>query len=169
MYRNLLLTKFQGRHNLIFSRSLLLAMTTCNESTSWYYTLKEAAFIIEKYEGPLSLTSLKNLKKRQSKDPSFNKNFHLLSDIRETQLKIQLEDIKQYQSFVSRLDVIGDRKLAILTNSPMQVAIASLFKSHLKSSGQEIEIFSTLEAAIHWLDRDASYEEVKNLLNSKVV
>lgn len=144
-------------------------MTTIRKSSNWYFSLKETNLIIEKFEGDLNLASLKNLKSREVEDPLYHKDYPILSDIRTSQPQISLDEIKDYQNFISKLDVVGERQLAILTESPMQVAIASLFKSHFNKNGQEIEIFSTLEAAMHWLNRNNYFEEVKNLLDSKII
>jgi hypothetical protein len=143
-------------------------MTNSSISKHWHYCLQEDELNIEQFSGTLDIKSLQKLKEQESQDPNFDVNLPLLSDIRSASPQFKLEEIKKYEVYASDFNIVGERKLAVLTNTPMQVAIASLFKSHTQKLAQEIEIFSTLEAALHWLDRSDSIQKVESLFSSKL-
>ena len=57
----------------------------------------------------------------------------------------------------------------MLTDTPIQVVSAKLYKSLLKNNYQTIEIFSTKEKALEWMDiNDISINNIINYLKNSL-
>ncbi len=141
-------------------------MKTSAKPMHWHYSSKRLKLVVEKYEQRLDFSSIRTLKEIELADPDYSPRFPLLSDIRQSSPQFSYEDLLSYKAFmqIQLPKLMQNRRLAILTDSPMQVAVASLFKSHTIDMPQETEIFSTLEAALRWLDRLEYQKEVTKLL-----
>jgi signal transduction histidine kinase len=87
------------------------------------------------------------------KDPQFNPAYSVLVDIRKATFSVETKDFPDY------LNIFGSipgnrtgRKLALLTETPQQVAYSTMFGQHIKSKFiLNVEVFSTYDAAMAWL------------------
>jgi len=134
-----------------------------------YKILPELNLILEYYGGKITLNDVINHKSLEIRDIDYNENYHFISDMRDTEFNIDSQDFNEYLKFLNRNNkVIGQRKSAILTNTPNQVAITSLFKSKSKHFPVSFEIFSTLEGAFNWVNlpedlHEGIKETIRNL------
>jgi hypothetical protein len=83
----------------------------------------------------------------------FNPNYSVLIDLRSAAFTF---DMKEHPELISLFnDIPGNkvnRKFALLTETPQQVAYASILGQFLQSKHSfKVEVFSTYEAAINWL------------------
>lgn len=120
---------------------------------SCYRVLPNEELIIEVFVREITTETLMNHKKRQIQDELFSPEFDMLSDIRNCELKFGLAELDEYaKTIATRGDIAGCRNLAILTNSAVQVAYASLFgKTQEKRASQKVEVFSTLNSALQFM------------------
>jgi len=134
-----------------------------------YKILPELNLILEYYGGKINLNDVINHKSLEIRDIDYNENYHFISDMRDAEFNIISQDFNEYLNFLNKNNkVIGQRKSAILTNTPNQVAITSLFKSKSKHFPVRFEIFSTLEGAFNWVNlskdlHEAIKETIRNL------
>ena len=71
------------------------------------------------------------------------------------------EKIDDYRSFVSdNLELKGSKKLAIIASSPSQIAGSIIYSSIKKNTSLKYHVFSTIEAALSWLNIDLSNIEI---------
>jgi len=118
-----------------------------------YKILPELNLIIEYYCGKVNIDDIINHKKSEIEDIEYNPNYNFIGDLRDSELDVTQEDVFVYVSFLETNNkVSGQRKSAILTNTPNQVAFTSLFKHKSKKLPANNQIFSTLEAAMEWLN-----------------
>jgi len=126
-----------------------------------YKILPELNLIIEYYGGKINLDDVICHKRLEIKDLEYNGNYHFIADLRDVELNVSIQDITDYLHFVKKNNqVIGQRNSAILTNSPNQVAITTLFKMKGENLPVGYEVFSTLEAAIEWINLSSNYCDI---------
>lgn len=85
--------------------------------------------------------------------PEFNPNYSVLIDIRNA---IFIGDSKEIPEFLGIFNNIPgnrtNRKFAVLTETPQQVAYSTMFGQYIKSNFPlTVEVFSTYDAAMAWL------------------
>lgn len=134
-----------------------------------YKILPELNLIIEYYCGKINLDDVIDHKKLEIKDLEYSANYHFIADLRDSELDVvSNQDFFDYLDFVEMNNkVAGQRRSAILTNTPNQVAITSLFRMNSKSLPINFEIFSTLEAAIDWVNLSANYfDDIKESIHN---
>ena len=131
-----------------------------------YKILPEHNLIIESHNGKLDLDSYINFKINVSKDERYKPTLNQLLDFNGAIFTISSQEVSTYANFIKNTPkFIGERKIAVLTNTPNQVVPSVLLKMNLKNSLVLIEIFTTYEKAIHWLNiPNLSIEEIKNIL-----
>jgi len=119
---------------------------------STYKILKDKKLIIEYFSGDLSVESYLDFKQKLIQDPDFSVNYHYFIYFKDVNFKITEEDIVKYLNFSNKnLKVNQTRKVALITRTPNQVVISSLYKLASKQPNQRVEIFSTCENAFNWL------------------
>lgn len=90
-------------------------------------------------------------------DFSLNKNLpkklSLLHDLRDAKLKIAPNEIKKIsQAAEESTQTYTSVKTALLVNDPKITAYSTLFSNHSVEKRTERKIFSTIEAALKWLN-----------------
>lgn len=117
-----------------------------------YKILKDQSLIIESHSGVMYLQNLKNFTDIQLKDPDYNPNYNVLIDVRDVDVKFNVNEINDYISYVkTHENIYGDRKEAILTDTSRQVAMASLYAGMQHLLRARIMVFSTIRSIIEWL------------------
>ncbi len=82
-------------------------------------------------------------------------NYHYFVYFKDVNFNITEEDIVKYLNFSNKnLKVNQARQVALITRTPNQVVISSLYKMASKQPNQRVEIFSTCEKAFNWLGID---------------
>jgi|WetSurMetagenome_2_1015567.scaffolds.fasta_scaffold820282_1 hypothetical protein len=129
-----------------------------------YIILSELKVMVECYKGQLNATDAINYKKSMHENPAFDPAFNIITDLRETEMNIKTENqVNQLRDFLDFLkDTPVQRKVALLTDKPNQAVLAHLFKEFGKETLIEYEVFSTLAAAIKFVDLSPNYYDLIN-------
>ena len=129
--------------------------------------LPEFRLILECCKGQASVEDAINMKKDELLDKLYNPNYNIIVDFREFDSFINSSNIRSvsdYINFLKKFDIKS--KVALLTTKPHQVIVGQILKElSIKSLAMDIEIFSTLKAAISYLDCPVeNYETINRSL-----
>jgi signal transduction histidine kinase len=85
--------------------------------------------------------------------PRFNPNYSVLIDIRKASFNGDSKDFPEFLNIFSGMPGSRtNRKFAVLTETPQQVAYSTMFGQYIKSKFPlSVEVFSTYEGAMTWL------------------
>lgn len=121
-----------------------------------YKILPEFNLIIDSYSGNLTTEEILFLKGEQTKDPLWDPTFNTLSDMRNSSTVLDEMSIKKLASYQVRDERWSHpRRTASLTNQTNQVVYETLFNLlKPKNSKVLVKAFSTIDAAMRWLDLD---------------
>lgn len=133
---------------------------------SRYKILTKQNLIIECHSGDLDFESYLKFKISESKDVKYNPTLSHLLDFKDAIFTTSSQELSKYAEFLKNTpQFIGKRKIAVLTNTPNQVVPSMLLKMNLKNSLLSVEIFTTIEKAIDWLNiPNLPKEEIKIIL-----
>lgn len=130
-----------------------------------YKILKEHNLIIEYHSGILDADSFIAFKKSITLDPLFSPNLNYFVHLKKVDFSTNLEDIDKYVKFLNtNSKVYGNRRVALITNTPNQVVSTTIFKLMHQNASQTIEIFSTNEIALEWLNSNLNEKEILEVL-----
>lgn len=74
------------------------------------------------------------------------------------------EDVDKYAHFLAdNHKVYGNRRVALITNTPNQVVSTTIFKM-IQQNTSQVEIFSTSESALDWLNSKLNKNEILGVL-----
>lgn len=133
---------------------------------SIYTILEELEFIIEYHEGLLTLESIIDYRMNQMHDPKFNPGFNMLLDMRNVEMTGDPEEVQEYVDFyMKNKNITGNRRVAVLTNTPKQVFYTTLFEQNNDKLMQKTKIFSTQAAALKWLNVNLTEPELNKILH----
>jgi len=124
-----------------------------------YKILPEFKLVIGKYTGNISEKEIISLKDEIKADKNFDWDFNVLDDFSEAVFNLSekgLEIIRQWlqESYSSK------RQSALLTNTPDQVVVITLFKDLEKNKlPMSIKIFSALSNALPWIGISSKKEQ----------
>lgn len=128
---------------------------------SKYIIDKEYNLIIEFHAGDLDLYTFKLFKRKLIKDANFSPNMNYFIHLKNATFTNATSDIKKYVNFLNRkATVFGKRRLALVTNTPNQVVNTTLFKTLCEDTENTVEIFSSNERAINWLNNQYPLERL---------
>ena len=132
-----------------------------------YKILPNLRLIVESYFGTFNGDDYIELKKSQLRDERFNSLYNNIADIRNSELSISNDDIRKCVEFMkSEKGLAGKRRAAVLTGTPNQVVISTLFASYGIELPMQFEIVSTLGAAMEWAKVASSdYSIVEGILS----
>jgi len=133
---------------------------------SSYIILKEKQLVIDIYDGILTLENFKGHKLKQATEKDFSPNYNLLSDFTTVEVRMSLQDLQEYASFIkAQGNIVGKRKAAVVTNTPNQLVYATAYDKYIKNDvGQDLITFPTFEDAFEWLGLQDSKEEILALI-----
>jgi hypothetical protein len=133
-----------------------------------YMILPEFRLILECCKGQASVEDAIYMKKTELSDNLYNPNYNIIVDFQEFETFLDStinESTINFYNFLKELDI--NSKIAILTSEPHQVVISMILKglsTNLETF--KIEVFSTVEAAIRFLDFPI---ENFYLINNKII
>ncbi|HEY9168139.1 MAG TPA: hypothetical protein VIN72_01475 [Lutibacter sp.] len=134
---------------------------------SSYKILKEYNLIVESHTGSLDLKSYIDFVERMKLDPLFSIDMNFYVDLSNVVVTASIDDVKIYNNFSESIfKSENKRKVALITDSPNQMVFATLFKNSNTQKSKVIEIFSTKESAIQWLNTNLNKEEILNILSN---
>ena len=117
-----------------------------------YRILPELGLVVSCYCGAISENEIIALKQKILQDQGFKKQYNILDDFTETVFRITQESFFRVLSWL-RENHAYERNSAVLTKTPEQVAIITLFNHYRKHIlPNKIKVFSTLPAAVRWVD-----------------
>lgn len=123
--------------------------------------LTDYNLIIESVSGNIAFEDYFNLKQKEFNDKNFDPNYNVLIDFRHVEFNVEPKEIKnKIKHVVSTIlkmpDSFGKRKSAFIATTPNQVAILTMY---IRTGNIPVssEIFSTVEAALDWLDVPVSF------------
>ncbi len=118
-----------------------------------YHIIPEKELIIEFYGGGPTISEMFEFVGVIKSDKAYNNRFNVLADISEITLTPNMKSIINYIDFLKQTDeVVNTKKMALITNSPQTVVIGTMFMEFSKELPLIINVFSTFETAVHWLD-----------------
>lgn len=131
-----------------------------------YKIVTQLKIIIEYYEGELNLEPLIEFKKRQAADKNYSPHYDIIADLRKCDLKINPDEVDSYMEFlVKNRMIVGNRKNAIITQEPYQVVFSELLKRSYSRLSKTIEIFSSVSAALNWINKkDLNLEKFNKIM-----
>lgn len=117
-----------------------------------YKILPELKIMVEYFSLETSLKDKIEHRKIVIQDKYFNPNYNFITDFRDTHIDFSVDDVSAYIEFAKNATKMhGDRRSAILTNTPNQTVFSSLYVLELKNEPTHVEIFSTMDSAIKWV------------------
>ncbi|MBN4082790.1 hypothetical protein JYT50_00210 [bacterium AH-315-A23] len=126
-----------------------------------YTILEEINLIIQFYQGDITLSGLKNMKRNLFRDKCYNPEYKVLSDVRLSNNSLTLEEVEEYGTWVGKkLQAARVNLNTILTSTPQQVVQSMMFSLNKNLKKDSYMVFSTLESALLFLKIDISYFEV---------
>jgi len=128
--------------------------TKKNPASRIQYTYDHAAKItFTTMTGEINPTVLRSELSLMWSSSDYNADFSVLVDVRQASFVVDTNDIPAVlQIFSAMPGTKKNRKFALLTATPQQVAFSTMFGQNIKSKYPFIvEIFSTYEAALNWL------------------
>ena len=132
-----------------------------------YKILKEHNLIVEYHSGILDADSFIAFKKSISLDALFLPSLHYFVYLKNVTFSTNLEDVEKYANFLeANYSTYGDRRVALITNTPNQVVSTTMFKMIQQNKSQLVEVFSTNESALEWLNSNLNKEEILSVLAS---
>lgn len=134
-----------------------------------YKILKEHNLIVEYHSGILDADSFIEFKKSITLDPLFLPSLNYFVHLKKVTFSTNLEDIDKYVRFLdANSKVFGNRRVALITNTPNQVVSTTMFKMMQQNKAQSVEIFSTNENALEWLNSNLNNDEILDVLVSLI-
>jgi len=131
-----------------------------------YIILKDLNLLIECHSGSLDLKSYIDFVKRTTLDPLFSINMNYFIDLCNVVVTASIDDIKKYNNFSEdNFQCDKKRRVALLTSSPNQMVFATLFKNSNTQKLKEVEVFSTKESALNWINSRLNKEEILNIFS----
>jgi hypothetical protein len=111
---------------------------------STYKILKENNLIVEYHSGILDADSFIAFKKSITLNPLFLPSLNYFVHLKNVTFNTNLEDIDKYVKFLdANSNVYGNRRVALITDTPNQVVSTTLFKMLQQNRSQSVEVFST--------------------------
>ncbi len=121
---------------------------------------------MEYHSGILEADSFIEFKKSITLDPLFLPNLNYFIHLKKVTFSTNLEDIDKYANFLEANSMVyGNRRVALVTNTPNQVVSATIFKMMQQNKTQSVEIFSTNESALEWLNSNFNKNEILDVLD----
>lgn len=142
-----------------------------SELKSKYRILPNYNLVIEYHYGVLTAKNYIDFKKKLLIDPHFKANLNHFINFKNVNFITAPSDISEFVAFMgNNIQQIGQRKVALITNTPNQVVSTTIYKLMQQNSNQQVEIFSINENALKWLTiPDHCLNEVlKNIASLKI-
>ena len=133
---------------------------------SSYKIISEHNIIIEFHKGNIEVDSYIKFKEKTFNDEDFKTGLNYLIHFKNVTFFTPQEDIKKFVNFIkNNAPKLGKRKVALITNTPNQVVSTTIYKTMQANLNQEVEIFSTDEAALNWLiPKSFSFKDLNEIL-----
>lgn len=109
--------------------------------------------ILETYVGEVNADILIANKKRIAESNEYHSNYDILLDFRQADFNFSVTDLEIIVEYLKNNKALqGNKNVAYLTNKPNQVALTTMFASRIKSIPIRPKVFSTISAALNYLN-----------------
>jgi hypothetical protein len=127
-----------------------------------YQIIPEKKLMLEYVEGIVTPGSLINLKKIEISNKDFNPLYNVIGDVSNSTFDIATSQIESFVNYlIQNKESFGINKTAIIfstVNQKVYIDKLSSFKEHFP---QQIQICTSLEQAIKWVERESDSEMIK--------
>lgn len=132
-----------------------------------YKILQNKDLIIEYHEGILELNPYKTFKVKIFDDPLYTNSLNYIVNFKNVNFKMTPDDIEEYCNYLKQIPkILGKKKIAFITRTPNQIVPATIYKMKQNELGnQTVDIFSTYESALNWLQSDITPNELDLVFN----
>jgi hypothetical protein len=136
-----------------------------------YVILEKINLIIQFFQGEIILSDLKKMRQNLFQDKYYNPNYRILADFRLSNINLSIEDVEEYGKWIgTKLNSSSSSSYAILTSTPKQVALSSIFISNENLKKDNYRVFSTMESSLNYLHIDISnIETIETKINKMKV
>ena len=124
-----------------------------------YRIFQTPPLIVECFHGAIELSSLEMDLQRLWTDPLYDPQADGLAVLTGARLELRVEHIKELAEGVLSLPEASRGRWALLVTEPVATAL-SFYLGRLVAERQSFEVFSTLDAAVKWLDVEPLLSEV---------
>ncbi len=116
----------------------------------------EGKIIVEYLQGFISWADVIEMKKQEAMKPNYDACYNIITDVRDVEIDSEdLDGMKEYVAFFKyHINVVGDRRTAILTQSSRQVIHSEMLKIMTNHLPMELKTVSTYHAAFDWTHLD---------------
>lgn len=130
-----------------------------------YCIVKEKHLIVEYHKGIGTYGDAMAFRKEQATDPNFSPDFDMIADLRDLTFDVDILGLKSLVEFYHQnKNLMGVRRVAIITETPMQVAFATIYKQLHTTLPQSLKVVSTVGAAVNWVGCELTGMQVSDLL-----
>ncbi len=130
-----------------------------------YKILKKENLIVEFFQGIITIDSFIQFKEQLIQDSNFSLDYNYFIYFKEVTFNIKPQEISKYIDFSNKkLPNKKTRKIAIVTHTPKQVVLTTLYKMQTKDTHKKVEIFSTCGKAFYWLDTQPLFDNEKSFI-----
>ena len=126
-----------------------------------YKIIADLKVIVEYYEGRIFLNDMIEFETREMKDKEYYPQLNMIADLRNAELLASDKDVIEFADFMKKTkELLAERKVAIVTNTPYQAALTTLYSLYTADSPLNNKVFSTLEAAMKWIGLPESKQHI---------
>lgn len=131
-----------------------------------YCIVKERRLIVEYHKGVGTYEDAMAFRKEQAIDPNFSPEFDIIADLRDLTFDVNVLGLKSLIEFYHQnRNLMGTRRTAIITETPMQVAFATIYKQLHTNLPQSLKIVSTIGAAVNWVGCEFTGIQVSEIID----
>jgi hypothetical protein len=135
------------------------------KNLAFYKIIPELKLIVEFATGKLDYEIAVELKRSLIGDQDYNENYNFITILHFCEINYTKAEIAKYKSFLTENNKVpGKRRSALLTNTPNNAAFSVIYRQELRNFPMRFEIFTTLKAALNWLQIPLKEEKKINEL-----
>lgn len=134
-----------------------------------YKVYPEKQFILQQLLGVVNMENLIKVKHEQDKDPAFDFSFKLLTDVRQADVQFTRKEIQNYIEYLkSEFNESNGNRIALVTATPIAVAVGKMVQSKTPDLEHDLQVFSTIPAALNWLNIHITKDDLLDFFDGKL-
>lgn len=115
---------------------------------------KKNGILTVKYEGETNIKEVLENIENTKVNIQYSKNLKVLLDARKAKFVISIEELEKIKEInFSVLNKYNSIKEAMVISNPKNAALSMLYNEITNTSNYQYEVFSTLKAALTWLNK----------------
>ena len=138
-----------------------------DRSKSDYAIIQELHLVIEYYYGSSNAEIIIKTRERQLADANFRDIKRALLVFENVAVSEDIaSEVEKYAAYLStKKEELASRKIAFVTNNPVEVVIGYLSQLYLMKLNKGLEVFSTVPAALSFLGIETSSKRVLDAID----